>query len=309
MRSLFILVMILSGACATVEKTNPSFKLGNEYARDGLYREALSSYRTAQKQEPDNPAIVRNIGIVELKLGLYERAVISLTRSLAYFSNNFETNYYLAEALKGKNDLDNAIFRYQRALEINPKDIQAKKGLAWCLMTIDRLELAKSLLSAKGLEKDPQAVILNARILVKEGRASDALNQLLALEGKTTAFVAPYLASAIGDVQLALKNPKEALRQHLIALKTVPLMFSALLGAANANLDLGQLNKAKVLAEQASRVQLGHPEPWRTLMNVAKASGNTKDAQAALAEFRKRKPQRSVAVGKDNKLPATKSKL
>jgi hypothetical protein len=44
-------------------------------------------------------------------------------------------------------------------------------------------------------------------------------------------------------------------------------------------------------------------------MNIAKASGNTKDAQAALAEFRKRKPQRSVAAGKDNKLPTTKSKM
>lgn len=309
MRILLILVMFLSGACATVEKGNPSFKLGNEYARDGLYREALSSYRTAQKQEPDNPAIVRNIGIVELKLGLYERAVTSLTRSLPYFSNNFETNYYLAEALKGKNDLDNAVFRYQRALEINPKDVQAKKGLAWCLMTIDRLELAKSLLSAKGLEKDPQAVILNARILVKQGRASEALNQLLGLEGKTTAFVAPYLASAIGDVQLALKNPKEALRQHLKALKTVPLMFSALLGAANAYVELGQLSRAKVLAEQASRVQLQNPEPWRTLMTIAKASGNTKEAQTALAEFRKRNPSRPVANSKDKGGATSKSKL
>ena len=86
-------------------------------------------------------------------------------------------------------------------------------------------------------------------------------------------------------------------------------MFSALLGAANANLALGKLNKAKVLAEQASRVQLGHPEPWRTLMNIAKASGNIKDAQTALAEFRKLKPQKSIGNGKDNKLPATKSKL
>jgi tetratricopeptide (TPR) repeat protein len=293
--------MLLSAACTTAQKGNPSFKLGNEYARDGLYREALSSYRTAQKQEPDNPAIVRNMGIIELKLGLYDRAIASLTKSLAYFTNNFETNYYLAEAFKGKNDLDSAIFRYQRALEINPKDIQAKKGLAWCLMTVDRLDLAKSLLAAKGLEKDPQAVILSARILVKQGRSTEALSLLQSLEGKTSAFVAPYLASAIGDVQLALKNPKESLRQQLLALKTVPLMFSALLGAANAQLELKQWDKSKVLAEQASRVQPNSPDPWRTLIRIAHASGNSKDAEYAQAEFRKRKPMKSVATSKESK--------
>ncbi len=309
MRGIICFVMFLSVACSTAQKGNPSFKLGNEYARDGLYREALSSYRTAQKQEPDNPAIVRNIGIVELKLGLYDKAILSLTKSLSYFTNNFETNYYLAEALRAKNDLDNAIFRYQRALEINPKDIQAKKGLAWCLMTIDRLDLAKSLLAGKGLEKDPQAVILNARILVKQGRAADALSLLQSLEGKTSAFVAPYLASAIGDVQLALKNPKESLKQHFLALKTVPLMFSALLGAANAQLELKQIDRSKVLAEQASRVQPNNPEPWRTLANIAKASGNAKEAELAQIEFRKRKPLKSVATSKPSATPPEKAKF
>ncbi|MEI8027262.1 MAG: tetratricopeptide repeat protein [Pseudomonadota bacterium] len=309
MRSIICFVMFLSVACTTTQKGNPSFKLGNEYARDGLYREALSSYRTAQKQEPDNPAIVRNIGIVELKLGLYEKAVISLTKSLSYFTNNFETNYYLAEALRGKNDLDNAIFRYQRALEINPKDLQAKKGLAWCLMTIDRLDLAKSLLAGKGLEKDPQAIILSARILVKQGRAVDALSLLQSIEGKTSAFVAPYLASAIGDVQLALKNPKESLKQHLLALKTVPLMFSALLGAANAHLELKQIDRSKILAEQASRVQPNNPAPWRTLANIAKASGNAKEAELAQIEFKKRKPLKSVATSKESAATPEKAKF
>lgn len=309
MRSIICFVIFLSVACTTTQKGNPSFKLGNEYARDGLYREALSSYRTAQKQEPDNPAIVRNIGIVELKLGLFDKSVISLTKSLSYFTNNFETNYYLAEALRGKNDLDNAIFRYQRALEINPKDIQAKKGLAWCLMTIDRLDLAKSLLAGKGLEKDPQAIILSARILVKQGRAADALSLLQSLEGKTSAFVAPYLASAIGDVQLALKNPKESLKQHLLALKTVPLMFSALLGAANAQLELKQIDRSKILAEQASRVQPNNPEPWRTLANIAKALGDAKEAELAQIEFKKRKLLKSMATSKESAVPPVKAKF
>jgi tetratricopeptide (TPR) repeat protein len=289
MKSLLLIFVAFLSACSTTNKENLQFKLGNEYAKDGLYREALTSYKKAQKQEPDNPIILRNIGIIQLKLGLLDKATESLEKSLLYFTSNFETNFYLAETFKAKNDLDNATFRYRRALEINPNDVQAKKGLAWCLLNMNRLEQAKAVLTAPSLSKDPQAAILKARIMTKQGKDKEALETLKTVQASTSPLSMPYLASAIGDVELSRRNAKEALRQYSIAIRSVPLMFSGLIGSANANLMMKQYDKAKTFAEQAARVQPDNPEPWKTLAQIAQESGRIKEAQAAAAEFRKRK--------------------
>jgi tetratricopeptide (TPR) repeat protein len=295
MKSWLLVLIALVSACSTTSKENLQFKLGNEYAKDGLYREALTSYKKAQKAEPDNPIILRNIGIVQLKLGLLDKATESLEKSLLYFSSNFETNFYLAESFKAKNDLDNASFRYRRALEINPNDVQAKKGLAWCLLNMNRLDQAKTVLSAPGLAKDPQAAILKARIMTKQGKDKEALDTLKSVQSTTSPQTMPYLASAIGDVELSRNNSKEALRQYSIAIRSVPLMFSGLLGAANASFMLKQYDRAKTYAEQAARVQPDNPEPWKTLAQIAQESGKFKEAQAASNEYRKRKRVMPIA--------------
>lgn len=55
-------------SCVTTQQS-PSLLQGNQYARDSLFREALESYKKALKEEPNNPVIRRNMGIVQVKIG------------------------------------------------------------------------------------------------------------------------------------------------------------------------------------------------------------------------------------------------
>lgn len=289
LRHLVMLLGILAiSNCNHTSEVNLHFRTGNEYAKDGLYKEAINSYKKAAKLEPNNSAITRNSGIVYLKLGMYDQAAADLQSILSFYSNNYETNFYLAEALRNKGDVDNASYQYRKALELRPKDPQASKGLAWCLLEMNRLEHAAEVLSINNLSRDPQAIILKSRVLSAQNQYAEALASLRWIRAESTPHIAPYISAAIGDVFLKQALYQEAKAEHLQALKSQPLLYHSLIGLAKSERNLGNLAAAQKYAEQASRVQPQNPEPWKEIGIIAKSMKDDEKAKLALAEYQKR---------------------
>jgi tetratricopeptide (TPR) repeat protein len=300
---LLSLITLAIANCSHRETVNEHFRTGNEYAKDGLYKEAINSYNKAAKVDPDNPTITRNSGIVQLKLGNYEKAAHELQSILPFFASNYETNYYLAEALRNQGDIDNASYQYRKALEIRPKDSPASKGLAWCLLEMNRLQQASDILSESNLSNDAQAVILKSKVLASQNNFEEAIKTLNALQTQTSAHIAPYISSALGDVYLKQNLYQEAKMNYLEALKTVPLMYSSLFGMARTSRKLGEMNSAQKYAEQASRVQPRNAEPWREIVIIARMMKDQNKAKIAYIEYRKRTPSKA----KESKISKTQN--
>ncbi|MDB2447453.1 hypothetical protein N9W79_02380, partial [bacterium] len=102
-----LLISLLFSSCIHTDKVN-NLKLGNEYAKDGLYREAATFFSKALAVNEKNHHARRNLGVVQVKLGLYQKAIYNLEDSVQHLSKNFQNNYYLAEAYRASNSFDKA---------------------------------------------------------------------------------------------------------------------------------------------------------------------------------------------------------
>jgi tetratricopeptide (TPR) repeat protein len=95
----------------------------------GDYREGLSRYLTAVKLDPENPALLNDLGWLSYKMNRYPEAVAALEKAADLDPKNpmIETNLGLAYQKAGRGD--EAIGRLERALAINPEYTLALYGL------------------------------------------------------------------------------------------------------------------------------------------------------------------------------------
>ncbi|MCI0483041.1 MAG: tetratricopeptide repeat protein [candidate division NC10 bacterium] len=95
----------------------------------GDYREGMSRYLTAVKLDPENPALLNDLGWLSYKMNRYPEAVAALEKAAALDPKDpmIETNLGLAYQKAGRGQ--EAIAHLQRALAINPEYTLALYGL------------------------------------------------------------------------------------------------------------------------------------------------------------------------------------
>lgn len=242
--------------CQTSQKNN-YLMTGNQYAKDGLWREAVESYRRGIAKEPQNLTAHRNLGMVLVKVGNYKDAIRYLEKSLALFRDNFDANYYLAEAFRASEKFADAIFYYQKALKIKSHDTRTLKALAWSYFRIRYY--SEALTTAGKLYKiaprDSQSAIITARTLIKLKRFRDALNAIRNVKEEASKHDLPYLESVEGDVFFELNQIAKAGKLYKNAIKKQPLLAGALLGLGKCYLRQKKLKKAITYIERASRIR------------------------------------------------------
>jgi tetratricopeptide (TPR) repeat protein len=230
---------------------------GNQYARDGLLREAAEEYRKALVQNPGNATANRNLGMVLVKTGDYKGAVTYLEKSLTKFSVDYDANFYLGEAYRALDQYADAIFRYKMALKLRPNEIRPLKALAWSFFKIryysEALSTAKKLVARA--PADEQAAIILARTLLKVKRSGEALATLQNATNRAPKQAKPYLKSVEGDIYYETGDKKKAAEAYKLALKDQPMLAGALLGMGKCLADEGNNPKAISFMERAVRVR------------------------------------------------------
>ena len=248
--------LLLVSACATAAKPNP-VQTGNQYAKDGLLREAVESYKKALSEQPANPVAHRNLGMVLVKTGDYKAAVKHLEKAMGHYESDFDANYYLGEAYRGLDKYSEAIFRYQRALKINESDPRALKPLAWSYYKIRYY--SEALTTARELQKvaanDDQTAIIVARTLLKLKRSREALATIRSARKTIAKESRPFYASVEGDILLELGDVSGAETAYRDALKEQPLLAGALLGLGRISLNAGRSKQAITYMERAVRIR------------------------------------------------------
>ena len=254
-----IIAALLFG-CATDDSVNPvsAVDQGNQYARDGLLREAAQSYRKALTKDAANVVAHRNLGLIYIKTGEYKKAILHLQKALPKFRDNFETNFYLAQALRAEERYGDAIYYYKIALEQKPGDPKTLKALAWSNYKIRYYTEAFRLVTdlQKVANDDVQTHIITARVLLKMQKEKKALVVIKNAQTLAKKSELPYLQSVEGDVLMAMKKWDEAQKSYRAALKEQPLLAGSLLGLGRSLIETGQrTDQAIVYIERALRIK------------------------------------------------------
>jgi len=265
-----------------------SIQQGNQYARDGLLREAVDAYKIALTKEPANLVAHRNLGIVLVKAGDYSGAASHLEKSLAGFSDNFDTNFYLAEAYRALDNYGEAIFRYKSALKIQKEEPRALKSLSWCYYKTHYYTEALNIAQRMQITHpaDDQIPVIIARIYLRLKRENEALNIIRKAMAQTKAASRPYYQSVEAEILQAKGSTNEALAVYKQALKQQPMLAGALLGSGRILLEQGKTAEAVDSLERAVRIKPKLFEGHYYLGKALEAS-NPQKALRYFAHFRK----------------------
>jgi len=285
------LTQFINSCATTTPKNHNLVKLGNEYAKDGLLREAVETYRKAINMDPNDRVARRNLGIVLVKAGSYEDASAQFEKVIGSFENDYEVNFYLAEAYRANKKYAEAIYRYKKALTIKPNNTKAQKALAWSYFKIryysQALDLAVKLKKAE--PKDPQVAIILSRTLLKLNKKTAALKILNRSKSYAKEESLPYFQSVEGDILLAMGKCSTAIGVYREALKVQPLLAGALLGLGQCHLEVGQVSQAITYMERAVRIK---PDLIDALYLLGKAYENT-SPQKSMKFYKKFRQQAS----------------
>ncbi len=259
-----IIAFLLLQSCTSTEapplsspEQSSSLQQGNQYAQDGLYREAIDQYQNALRINPKDASTNRNLGMVFVKIGSYKAAIRHLEASIVTFDNDFETNYYLGEAYRADEDYASAIYRYQKALLVKANEPRALKALSWSYFRIRYYK--EALTSAQTLyhldPKDSQNAIILARTYLKLRQFPRGLSLIRRAKADSTAQTLPYLLSVEGDLLATQGRCPAALKVFAAALKEQPLLAGALLGVGRCHLESQKFDEAITYLERALRIR------------------------------------------------------
>jgi tetratricopeptide (TPR) repeat protein len=115
--------------------------------RQGDYDAALTSYRLALRQKPNNHKVLQNMAIAYSKLGQMDEAVRCYRRALAIEPRLSGAHYGLAFLLLRRGDIDDAAFHLEAFLMDPPRSAEAERWIKHAQKTLDEM---------KGAEPPPQ---------------------------------------------------------------------------------------------------------------------------------------------------------
>jgi protein O-mannosyl-transferase len=192
----------------------------------------------------DDELALCNLGTALFEKGRADEAIVRYQQALQINPNYTEPQFSLANALLQKGKVDEAIYHFMYALHINPDYAQAHDGLGGALLRKGRVEEAASHFQ-KALQINPddaQAYYNLGTILLKKGRTDEAIaHYQLALQ------INPDYAQAhynLGNILLEKGRVEEAISHYQLALQNNPGCTEALVNLGSIMLQKGRMDEA-----------------------------------------------------------------
>lgn len=127
-----VLIASRAQAAGPLEKNHPEVELGTEAYEAQKFDEALTHYDAALKEQPSNPRIQYNRGLVLHKLGRNDEAKSAFQTALDLDRSGelaAKTHYNLGNVAAGSGDKQQAVKEYRAALKSDPGDALARHNL------------------------------------------------------------------------------------------------------------------------------------------------------------------------------------
>jgi tetratricopeptide (TPR) repeat protein len=250
---------------------------GNDAALRSDYTTAVNRYELALRTAPDSSPARRNLGIVLVKVGQYDRAKKNLLEVLPKYPDDVEVLYFLGECSRGLEDYNAASDYYQQAQRIDSSDLRITKALAWTWYKMRKYE--KSLSTAEPLLKrypgDLQVKLIAASTYNRLSIFQKTIDLLTPVEKVgfkvysrdivSAESERALLMTALADAYAGSRDCKRADALYSEVLRTRPFLASALIGSAKCDLSENQENKAISKLEKATRSNPDVAEPYYLL--------------------------------------------
>lgn len=116
------------------------YEEGVHLARQERYHDALTSFRLALKERPDDVAAIEQIAVLNTRIGLSDEAVKMYERALELRPDSASAHYGLAFLLLNQGEQEGAAAHLQRFLEADkPGGTEIEQRVDHARATLDRL--------------------------------------------------------------------------------------------------------------------------------------------------------------------------
>lgn len=229
--------------CAGILRSRPEHADANHltgmiHARSGNPDQALTFLVIAEKQTPDNPALLANLGNVLSSLRRFDEAVGLYDRAIALLPDVAELHSFRGNALRKSGKPEAALAAYENALALNPGDAETLCSKGMVLKDLGRHDAAVRSYDA-AIAQQPQMVQAHANrgaALAAANRHEEALTSLARARELAPALAFTHLhmgisEHALGHYQAAAAhyrkalaiNPADANAQHNLGISLLQL--------------------------------------------------------------------------------------
>lgn len=115
---------------------------GVALVRQERYHEALTSFRLALRERPDDASPLEQMGVVYTRIGMTEEAVKAYRKALERKSDSPGAHYGLGFLLLNRDRHDEASFHLNRFLECAPDQDEASRHVEHARETLERIRSA-----------------------------------------------------------------------------------------------------------------------------------------------------------------------
>lgn len=229
-----------------------NFALANIYFEDSQYAKARHQYEQALKKQPSFDRARANLVHTLLALNELEQAT-NHVRDMLTTPTPAPSVYTLAGyAYLAANQTVSAESAYRQALLLDSADINAKTGLARCLMLQERYNEAEHIIK-QALEQVPDnknlwSVYANCAIARQKPQRAIAILET----SKRLNAVNPQALLTLGDLYLNANQPQKAVENYQLAFKQSKPTTSRLLKCAQGFLMSGNTLQAEMFLDKIS---------------------------------------------------------
>jgi len=278
-------------AAARPDLPEAHWLLGAAELKQGRPVEALAHLVVAYEACPQNPEVLRHLGIALHSVGEMEQAAQCYLGALQFGNDDPEVLYNLGVLHHTAGETEQASGFYQAALSLKPDSPECRNNFGLVLLALGRREaaLAQFNEAVRLAPNFADAWVNLGNALYREGKAEDAAACL-----RRALSVQPNHAgahNALGVVLKAQGDSGGAVGEFAQALAAAPHMLEARNNLGNALRSLGRLDEAirqyRLALEQ-------NPENAGTWSNLGSALQQQGDLEPALAAF-----DRALAIAPD----------
>ena len=301
------LVAVASAGCSKEEPTKDQLltRAKDAFAAE-QYAKAEKDYRAVLKVAPEDPAALRQLGIIYLDQGQIPQAYLALKKSSELQPDDPEIQLKLGLSILALGDYTQARDAAMQVLEKQPGQEQALLLLVDASRTPDAIEDARKLVQSlreKDQDRSHYHLALGALALRQndQARAEAEFKAALNLDSKSSEVYA-----ALAPVYWSRKDLKEADQAFKAAADLAPLRSPMRVRYADFLLKTGANAEAKNILEDASRKLPDYLPPRVFLMKMACAEHQDEDCAARVQNILAQNPLSHDALFQDGVLSRAK---
>jgi len=153
------------------------FQRGIEFQERGLFDHAIEQYNRALELEPENVAVMINLGAAYLQKGLSERSTQILSKVIDKDPENSLALFNMGKAFLYKEEPEKALEAFRRASDVVPEDVEIRRSMAHCLSLLGRKEESASILYdvVDSFSENVEGLIQLGRDLIESEKFTQAL--------------------------------------------------------------------------------------------------------------------------------------